>query len=64
MGTVLPCCPDLQPPAVFFDVTCIEGRPEQTTCHTLQRSLIGQPIIPCVQHWHWITTSSSLSKKA
>ncbi|MFE8701403.1 hypothetical protein ACFYKX_12430 [Cytobacillus sp. FJAT-54145] len=26
MGNNLPCCPDLQPPASFFDVTCIEGR--------------------------------------
>lgn len=26
MGVILPCCPDLQPPATVLDVTCIEGR--------------------------------------
>lgn len=26
MGVVLPCCPDLNPPATILDVTCIEGR--------------------------------------
>lgn len=39
MGTVLPCCPDLQPPAVFFDVTCIEGRPEHNELYRI--ALLG-----------------------
>lgn len=25
MGLIIPCCPTLQPPDFFFDITCIQG---------------------------------------
>ncbi len=43
MGIILPCCPDLQPPATFFDVTCIEGREQQEELYRIALVSVENP---------------------
>lgn len=43
MGVILPCCPDLEPPATILDFTCIEGREQQQELYRIVLVSVENP---------------------
>lgn len=45
MGVVLPCCPNLEPPAAILDFTCIEGREQPEELYRIVLVSVENPTV-------------------